>query len=273
MRIGLAQLNSRQDKTANLAAAGNAIDRLAVQGVDLVILPEMFNFHGLDEANAEAAETIPGPSTEWAREKAREHGIFVHCGSLIERRTDGAGAGERLFNTSMVFDRSGGEVARYSKIHLFDVRLPDGLEYSESESISPGNEIVVCDCEGVSLGLAICYDLRFPELFHALADRGAELLVLPAAFTVPTGISHWEPLIRARAIENGCYMAACGQWGRYARGRQNYGHSMVVDPWGIVIAQCREAVDTLAVDLDLDYLRSVRERMPVQRHRRRDLFA
>jgi deaminated glutathione amidase len=212
MKIGLAQLNSRQDKLANLAAAGQAVDRLAAQGVDLVLLPEMFNFHGLDATNAEAAEHIPGPSTEWARDKAREHGIFVHCGSLIERRDNGLGA-EACFNTSLVFDRTGTEVGRYSKIHLFDVKTPDGLEYSESEAITPGNEVVVCDCDGVKLGLAICYDLRFPELFYALADRGAQLLLLPAAFTVPTGISHWEPLVRARAIENGCYVAACGQWG------------------------------------------------------------
>jgi nitrilase len=266
LRIGLAQLNSRQNKDANLAAAGQAIDHLAAQRADLVLLPEMFNFHGLDDANAAAAETIPGPSTEWAQAKAREHGIFLHCGSLAERR------GESVFNTSVVFDRAGAEVARYSKIHLFDVKLPDGLEYAESKAITAGNEVVVCECEGVTIGLAICYDLRFPELFHALADRGAQLLLLPAAFTVPTGISHWEPLLRARAIENGCYVAGCGQWGPYARGRQNYGHSLVVDPWGIVVAQCRESVDTLVAELDVHYLRSVREHMPVQRHRRRDLF-
>ena len=266
MKVGLAQLNSRQNKAANLVAAGQAVDRLAGQGADLVLLPEMFNFHGLDDANAASAETIPGPSTEWASAKAREHGIFLHCGSLIERR------GDALLNTSVVFDRAGTEIARYSKIHLFDVRTPDGLVYAESDRLTAGNEVVVADCEGITIGLAICYDLRFPQLFHALADRGAHLLLLPAAFTVPTGISHWEPLLRARAIENGCYVAACGQWGLYARGRQNYGHSMVVDPWGVVVAQCREGVDTISVELDIDYLRSVRERMPVQRHRRRDLF-
>jgi predicted amidohydrolase len=279
LRIGLAQVNSRQNKSANLAAAGKAIDHLAGQGVDLVLLPEMFNFHGLDAANAEAAETVPGPSTEWAAGKAQHHGIFVHCGSLVERRGGGdqgpgcgQGRGERLYNTSVVFDRRGAEIARYSKLHLFDARTPDGLEYSESKLISPGNEVVVCDCDGVTLGLAICYDLRFPQLFHALADKGAQVLLVAAAFTVPTGISHWESLLRARAIENGCYVAGCGQWGRYARGRENYGHSMVVDPWGVVVAQCREGVDTLVAELDMDHLLAVRERMPVQRHRRRDLF-
>lgn len=266
MRIGLAQLNSRQNREMNLAAAGQAIDRLAAQGVDLAVLPEMFDFHGLEDAYAEAAETIPGTSTEWARDKARQHGIFVHAGSMAERR------GDRVYNTSVVFDRSGTEVARYSKIHLFDAKTPDGLEYRESAAFAPGNEVVTFSCEGFVFGLAICYDVRFPELFHALADKGAHAFLLPAAFTVPTGISHWEPVVRARAIENGCYVAACGQWGPYARGRQNYGHSMVVDPWGTVIAQCGESVGTITAELDMEYLETVRQRLPVQRHRRRDLF-
>lgn len=266
MKIGLVQMNSRQDKAANLAAAGEGIERLAGQGVDLVLLPEMFNHLGSDPENAAAAEPIPGPSTEWVREQARGKGVFIHCGSVIERRDEGN------FNTSVVFDRAGQEVARYSKLHLFDIVLPDGSRYLESDAITAGDRIAVFDSEGVTCGLAICYDLRFPELFRALALAGAEVLLLPAAFTVPTGMYHWEPLIRTRAIENGCYVAACGQWGQWARGKQTYGHSMVADPWGTVIAQCREGVGTLAVDLDMDYLRSVRERMPVLKHRRQDLF-
>jgi len=266
MRIGFAQLNSRRDKSANLAAAGGAIDVLAAAGVDLVLLPEMFNHLASDEENALAAETIPGPSSDWARGKAREHDVFVHCGSVIERR------GDTLLNTSVVYDRAGVEVARYSKIHLFDVQLPDGTTYLESRAITPGHEVVAFACEGMTVGLSICYDLRFPELFRALADRGAQLFLVPAAFTVATGINHWEPLIRARAIENGCYVAACGQWGPSEQSNYCYGHSMVVDPWGVVIAQCREGVGTVSAELDLEYLHAVRERMPVQRHRRRDLF-
>ncbi len=266
MKVGLAQLSSRQDKAANLAAAAAAIESLAAQGVDLVLLPEMFNHLGSDEANAQAAEPIPGPSTEWAACQAREKGIFLHCGSVIERRDDGN------YNTSVVFDRTGTEVARYSKIHLFDIVLPDGTEYRESQFIRPGDRPVVFRCEEFGVGLAICYDLRFPELFRALVDRGAELVLLPAAFTVATGMYHWEPLLRARAIENGCYIAAAGQWGQWARGKQTYGHSLVVDPWGTVIAQCREGVGTVMADLDRDYLEAVRRRMPVLRHRRSDLF-
>jgi nitrilase len=266
MKIGLVQMNSRQDKEANLAAAAHGIEKLAYQGVELVLLPEMFNHLGSDPENAAAAEEIPGPSTEWAREQARQKNIFLHLGSIVQRRDEGN------FNTSVVFDRSGTEVARYSKLHLFDIVLPDGTKYLESDAITPGDRIALFECDGVVCGLAICYDLRFPELFRALAESGAEVLLLPAAFTVPTGMYRWEPLIRTRAIENGCYVVACGQWGQWARGKQCYGHSLVADPWGTVIAQCREGVDTLDVDLDLPYLRSIRERMPVLKHRRRDLF-
>jgi nitrilase len=252
------------------------------------MLPEVSNFHGLDADYAETAEPIPGPFTEWCSEQANKHGIYLHCGSFGERRPEGGGAatvgadggpadtggsaGGRVYNTSVVFDREGAELARYSKIHLFDAITPDGLEYKESAAFAPGNEVVTCDCEGVRFGLSICYDVRFPELFHALADRGAQVFLVPAAFTIPTGMAQWEPCLRARAIENGCYVAGCGQWGRYARGRENYGHSMVVDPWGTVIAQCREGVSALVADLDLDYLEAVRQRLPIQRHRRRDLF-
>ena len=185
---------------------------------------------------------------------------------MIERRDEGN------FNTSVVYDRGGDEVARYSKLHLFDIVLPDGSEYLESQAITPGDRIAMFDCDGVIAGLAICYDLRFPELFRALAESGAELFLLPAAFTVPTGMYHWEPLIRARAIENGCYMAACGQWGTWARGQA----MLRPQPGSRSLGHGHRSVPRRrrhpAVELDMAYLRSVRERMPVLKHRRRDLF-
>jgi predicted amidohydrolase len=271
MKIGLAQLNSQDDKAANLAAAEAAVAALAAQGCTLVLLPEMFNHRWTDEANRTEAEPIPGPASEWAAAQARRHGISLHLGSLIERREDETGV--KCLNTSVVVDRRGGEVARYSKIHLFDVDLPGGVSYRESSVVSPGERVVTAQVDGVTLGLSICYDLRFPELYRALALAGAEVLMVPAAFTVPTGISHWEPLLRARAIENGCYVAACGQWGPSAPGKAPcFGHSLVVDPWGVVIAQCREGVGVVAAEIDLDHLRDVRRRMPVLKHRRPDVF-
>jgi len=280
MKLGLAQLNSRQNKQRNLDMAGEAIAKLAAEGADLVMLPEVANFHGLDADYAEHAEPDPGPFTDWCREQARLHGIYLHCGSFAERRavaeetdTDASAPGvDRVYNTSIVYDRTGEELARYSKIHLFDAVLADGLEYKESAAFAPGDQVITCDCGGIRFGLAICYDVRFPEMFNVLADRGVQVMLLPAAFTIPTGISHWEPCLRARAIETGCYVAGCGQWGRYARGRENYGHSMVVDPWGTVIAQCSEGVSTATAQIDIEFLESTRQRMPVQRHRRRDLF-
>ncbi len=267
MKLGLAQLNSQHDKEANLAAAAEAIATLAGGGADLIVLPEMFNHRWTDEANVLQAEPIPGLSTAWARAQAREYGVNLHLGSLIELR------GGARYNTSVLFDRQGRESARYSKIHLFDVCLPDGTVYRESRVVAAGDSVVTADCEGVCLGLSICYDLRFPELYRALALRGAHVLVVPAAFTTPTGISHWEPLLRTRAIENGCYVAASAQWGPSAPGKAPcYGHSMVVDPWGVVIAQCSEGVTTVLAEIDLEHLRAVRSRMPVLEHRRPDLF-
>lgn len=267
MRIGLVQLNSGEDRQANLAQAEEMIAGAASAGADLIMLPEMFNFRGTDEDNAASAEPIPGPSSEWARTKAIEYGVYLHLGSLIELR------GDKRFNTSVVFDRAGREVARFSKIHLFDVELPDGTLYYESQQITGGDEIVTFDCEGFTCGLAICYDVRFPELFRALADRGAEVFLIAAAFTLATGISHWESLIRTRAIENGCYVAAAGQWGPSAVGKPSFGHSMVVEPWGVVISQCREGVGFVVADLDADYLRTIRRRMPVLSHRRPDIYS
>lgn len=271
MRIGLAQLNSRDDKAANLAAAGEAVAGLAARGADLVLLPEMFNHRWTDEANRDQAEPIPGPSSDWAAAEARLHGINLHLGSLIETRATEAGT--TRFNTSLLFDRDGREIARYEKIHLFDVELPEGICYCESGVVSSGERMVTAEVEGVTFGLTICYDLRFPELYRALALRGADVLLVPAAFTTPTGISHWEPLLRSRAIENGCYVAACGQWGPCAPGKSpGYGHSMVVDPWGVVIAQCTEGTGIVLADIDLDHLHDVRRRLPVLAHRRPDLY-
>jgi nitrilase len=191
----------------------------------------------------------------------------VHGGSFFER----VPGENRAHNTTVVFDREGREVARYRKIHMFDITAPDGTKYQESATMKPGDAVVTYECEGVTVGCAICYDLRFAELFAALAERGATVIALPAAFTLQTGKDHWEVLLRARAIENQAYMLAAGQTGAYeAKGKtlRNYGHSMVIDPWGHVVARASDGVGIVSSRLDLGLPQAVRQRMPVAEHRR-----
>jgi len=266
MKIGLCQMNTQDKKAKNLEAAEAAINKLAAQGADLVVLPEMFHFLGPDEEKIANAEPIPGPSIDRLQRKAKEKGIFVHCGSILEKD------GNKIFNASVVFNRQGERVAFYRKIHLFDVEIPGGIVYKESAVVTPGKDIMTFNCEGITVGLSICYDLRFPELYRRLADRGVSLILIPAAFTLMTGKDHWEPLIRARAIENVCYVAACGQWGFHPINNQCYGHSMVVNPWGMIIAQARDGEATVLAELDFEYMHSVREKLPALQHRRKDLF-
>ncbi len=190
--------------------------------------------------------------------------MWVHGGSLFERD------GGQVFNTTVVFDRNGREVARYRKMHLFDVTTPDGRSYRESDVVGRGREVVTYEAEGITVGCTICYDLRFPELYLELARRGAELILVPAAFTRETGRDHWEVLLRARAIETQCYVAAPAQWGPFPTETGTawtYGRSMIVGPWGQVLAQVQDGTGVAAVELDLDYLRRVRELVPVARHR------
>lgn len=266
MKIGLCQMNTQDKKSKNVEAAEAAIDRLADQGADLVVLPEMFHFLGPDEEKPENAEPIPGPSIDRLQRKAREKKIYLHCGSILENN------GGKIYNTSVVFNRQGEQVAFYRKIHLFDVEILGGIVYKESAVVTPGKEVVTFDCEGITVGLSICYDLRFPELYRRLADKGAFLILIPAAFTLMTGKDHWEPLIRARAIENVCYVAACGQWGFHPVNNQCYGHSMVVNPWGMIMAQAPDGEITVLADLDFDYMYAVREKLPALHHRRKDIF-
>lgn len=266
MKIGLVQMNISQDKFRNLEFAKAGIDKLADEGADLIMLPEMFNYLGSDRELQANAEPMDGPSLTELSRKARDRGVFVHCGSILEKR------GDRVFNTSVVVDRRGEVIAAYSKIHLFDIEAPGGTVYLESEVVSPGSEVVTFDCEGVTVGLSICYDLRFPELYRRLADLGASLLLVPAVFTMMTGKDHWEVLLRARAIENLCYVAAAGNWGWCPPKYTSWGHSMVVNPWGLVLAQAADCATTISCELDFTVLDSIRERLPALHHRRRDIF-
>ncbi|ESR27020.1 carbon-nitrogen hydrolase family protein [Lutibaculum baratangense] len=265
MKIATLQMNTQDDKAANIAQAVSLIETaVEAERPDLVVLPETFTYMGgTHESRMAAAETFPdGEAYRAMQEQARKHGIFVHAGSMNERAD-----GNKSFNTTVVFDRSGTEVARYRKIHLFDVDTPGGLTYLESETVKRGEDIVTYDCEGVTVGCTICYDLRFPELYAKLAAAGAQVIMVPAAFTLQTGKDHWEVLLRARAIETQTYVVACGQIFTHDNGKRPcYGHSMIVDPWGTKVADCSDQVGFAAARIDIGYLEKVRGSMPVAKH-------
>lgn len=262
-------MNSVRDKARNLRDA----DRLARQAVDqdgssLVVFPEHFDWAGgtAKEKVAAGEAERDGPAYEMCRQLARDCKIHVHSGSFYET-APGRG---RVYNTSVVFDPQGDELARYRKIHLFDIHTPDGLRYGESDAVAPGESTTIVEVGGLRLGLAICYDLRFPELFQRLAADGADVLVLPAAFTLQTGKDHWEVLIRARAIETQCYFLAAGQIGpvELEEGRRfTYGHSLVCDPWGHVIAKASDDIGFVSARIDPALIAKIRTQIPLASHK------
>ncbi|TMJ93737.1 MAG: carbon-nitrogen hydrolase family protein [Actinobacteria bacterium] len=244
IRVACVQLNSQGVKADNIEKTEKLVASAAAIGTADILRA--------------AAEPLEGGETVEAMSAwARQHGITLVGGSITEQRENR----EKLSNTSVVFDTDGAIAAVYRKIHMFDVEV-GGQVYRESEAEEPGDETQVCDAEGWRIGLSVCYDLRFPELYRILALEGAELVTVPAAFTLWTGMAHWEPLLRARAIENQCYVAAANEWGSHAEGKQSYGHSMIVDPWGVVIAQAGEGDAVIAAELDRAYLERVRTSVP-----------
>ncbi len=276
MRLSVIQMCPGAVKADNIDQAARLIDEaVAADRPDIVSLPEMWTCLGGDRATKQAeAEPLPAPGSntpggaayEFLRQTARDRGIHVHGGSLCEA------AEGRLFNTTVVFDPQGTEVARYRKIHLFDITTPDGTGYRESATYGAGSEIVTFEAGGVRVGCAVCYDVRFPELFLALRRAGAELIFLPSAFTVATGRDHWDVLIRARAIETQCWIAAPATWGQHRDGRGEarftYGHSLVCDPWGAVVARVSDGLGWATARVDPALTRRVRAGMPVLEHRR-----
>jgi deaminated glutathione amidase len=257
------QMSSTTDKEENKGTAEALIREAASAGAQLVALPELWSCHGLDKVYRENAEPIPGPTTDFLGDLARELGVYLLGGSILEGGRDS----ERLSNTSTFFDPSGEMTAVYRKIHLFDVKVSE-KEYLESANIAPGSEIVAAKAGAAKLGLSVCYDVRFPELYRLLALRGAEILAVPAAFTLQTGKDHWEILLRARAVENQAFVIAPAQWGQKADGRWTYGRSMIVDPWGTVLATCPDRDGYALATLDLDYLDRFRTEFPALANRR-----
>ncbi|HEY6674007.1 MAG TPA: carbon-nitrogen hydrolase family protein [Rubrobacteraceae bacterium] len=267
IRAAAIQMSSTPDKEENKVTAEALIRGAVSAGADLVGLPELWSCHGLDEVYRENAEPVPGPTTEFMGDLARELGVYLLGGSILE----GEPGARRLSNTSTLFDPSGEMTAVYRKIHLFDVKVSD-REYLESANIEPGNEMVTAKAGAATLGLSVCYDVRFPELYRLLALRGAEILAVPAAFTLQTGKDHWELLLRARAVENQVFVVAPAQWGQKADGRWTYGRSMIVDPWGTVLATCPDRDGYALATLELDFLDRFRAEFPALANRRPEAY-
>ncbi|AGZ39801.1 carbon-nitrogen hydrolase family protein [Actinoplanes friuliensis] len=264
MRVAVCQLNARDDRAANLATARELLDRAAAAGADLAVLPEYVDYLGRS-AGLPKPEAIDGEFGQFFATAARELGMWVHAGSFHEAGPDDT----RTWNTSLIFDRSGQLAATYRKIHLYDVEIPGRVSYQESRTVAPGDKTVVTEIDGVPTGLSICYDLRFPELYRSLAvDGGAKLIVVPAAFMMHTGRDHWEVLLRARAIENQCYVVAAGQIGDHDPGRTCFGRSMIIDPWGTVLAQAPDTTGIVTADIDLARLDEIRAELPSLANRR-----
>ena len=273
LRVASVQMSSRDDKAANVAAAEAGIELAAEMGARLVVLPEVWTYLGPPEGNRTNAEPVPGHVTEQLAALARRHGLLLHGGSIYEQPAAGSGD-ERLYNTAVLFDAAGQIAATYRKIHLFDAAPEDSaVPYRESATVAAGAAVVNVELEGLRLGLATCYDLRFPEMFRALALRGAEVILLPAAFTRETGRDHWEPLLRARAIENGCFVVAAGQVGTFPPNRRTHGHSMIVDPWGTILAEAGgDEPEVIVAELDTERVADVRRRIPSLANRRPEVY-
>jgi predicted amidohydrolase len=266
LRVALVQFEARDDVADNLARAAAMADEAAVDS-DLVILPECLSFRGTPAGYRASAAPIPGPTTAPFAQVAREHGVWVLAGSHAEV----SGDADRPFNTAALFNRAGELVTVYRKLHLFDVSVDDGPSGRESAKVTPGDRAVVASLEGVIVGLSICYDLRFPELYRALAIAGATVLALPSDFAERTGRDHWEPLLRARAIENGAWVLAANSCGHGGQGAiPAWGHSMVVDPWGRVIATAGSGEAIVRAEIDLSLADAARRQIPNLANRRPD---
>lgn len=271
-RIAAVQMNTQADKAENLRKAGALIDEAAALGADLVALPEMFNVYGTAQEIRDGREPLGGQTSQFLQAKAREHGIYVHGGSIpVLVATDGSS--DKAWNMTLVYDPAGELVATYRKIHLFDIDITGQVAANESSRYDPGTEMVAFESAHGVMGLTICYDIRFPELYRALTLAGARVIFQPSAFTLYTGKDHWEPLIRARAIENQVYMVSPAQIGVHAGNQYCFGNAMIVDPWGTVLARAPERECVITADIDYAAQDKVRAGLPSLKHRRPEVYA
>jgi len=262
--VAAVQMLASSDKEANLKSAEAGIRSAASGGARVVALPEVFNWRGKQKEEKKFAEPIPGPTSSYLAGLASELKIFLLGGSILE---SSAGS-PKAYNTSLLFDPEGRTLATYRKIHLFDVSIEEGVSAMESETREAGKDVVVAKTSLGTMGLSICYDLRFPELYRGLSTKGAEIIFVPSAFTAVTGKAHWEPLLRCRAIENQVYLVAANQVGKNPHSFETYGHSMVIDPWGRVMAQAVNGPEVIFAEIDQAYLSKVRRELPALTHRK-----
>jgi len=269
-RIAAVQMNSQEDKDKNLATAERLIDEAARQGSQMIGFPEMFNILGVPDYFENGAEEIPGRTSELLSRKAKEHGMYIHGGSIPELVSEE----NKVGNTTLVYDPNGTLIAKYRKIHLFDIDVKNQVSIKESDLFVRGQNMVNFETEYGNMGLTICYDIRFPELYRGLTLNGAKVIFHPSAFTLYTGKDHWETLIRARAIENQVYMVSPAQFGSHGvkRGRRCFGSTMIVDPWGTVIARAPERECVIVADVESAALDKVRQQLPCLDHRRPDVY-
>lgn len=262
-RVGIVQMNSQDDVNKNLLYIEKEVKELS-KSADLIVLPE--HSDGIGVRDEDFAHSIPGEISSFFSRLARKNGVYIHCGSIAEKGPKG-----KPYNTSLLFGRDGEILAKYSKLHLFDVDLPDGTGCRESDVATAGDKITVAKTPLANFGMAICYDIRFPELFCNMALDGASVMLVCANFTAPTGEYHWLPLLQARAIENGCFVIAVNQCGKKPQ-FDAYGHSVAIDPWGRILKECGEDVESAIVDIELELVKETRAKIPSLKNRRTDVY-
>lgn len=266
-KIALIQMDTQNQKEKNIREAAARVDEAAAAGAKLVCFPEVMNLIGRNTGEGGGREPVPGYSTIPLMEKAKEHGIYIHGGSVTEEIP----GDKRTYNTSVLIGPEGTILAKYRKLHTFDITLADGRPFRESDRVCPGKEIVTLNTELGTFGMSTCYDVRFPELYRLLAIKGAQIIFVPTSFTNETGKDHLEALLRARAIENGCYIAAAAQTGKKPA-YEAYGNTMLIDPWGNITVRAGKETGIFYGTIDLDYLDQVRRQIPSLESRRKDIY-
>jgi len=266
VKVAICQMKVVNDKEANLKKAENMLKNASKKGVNIAVLPEMFNCPYNNKYFPEYAEEYPGKTTDFLSNLAKELNIYIVGGSIPEKE------GDKIYNTSYIFDRDGKLIGRHRKMHLFDIDVKDGITFRESDTLSPGNDVTVFETEYCKIGVAICYDMRFPELMRLMALKGSKIIIVPAAFNMTTGPAHWHIIAKSRALDNQVYFVAASPSRNLDSSYIAYGHSLIVDPWGNVVAEADENESVIIKELNLVKVNKIREELPLLKHRRIDLY-